>query len=821
VPPHDLDAEAAVLSAVMLDRDALDRVLVMLKPEHFYSEANARIYQAAHALAVAMTPIDIVNVASWLRDREWLAKCGGTEYIARLADATPAVGHVESHAKTVFEKWRVRQTIATCQRVAAEGYGDVVEVQGYVNAAAESLDALVHANVERRAVVGLGLVLRDAFTTITAAADRGVRITGTPTGYDRFDAKTAGLHEGDLVIIAARPGMGKALTEDSKVLTPTGWRRMGSLRVGDAVIGADGKPRGVVGVFDQGEKDVFRVTMDDGGSVECCDEHLWLTRTRSDRRRGQPGSVRSTADIRASLHRAGGGLNHSLPFMRAAELHELGPLPLHPYLLGLYLGDGTSRGSSPGIDNPEADIRARAIALLPSGDTMNVGDDGLHLRIRREKRSNEGSTTAILLRALGLKGLYSWQRFIPEIYLRASITDRIALLQGLCDTDGHVVDSGTMVEYSTTSPQMVAGIRYLVGTLGGRTTVTEAMGHYVNEAGMRVPTRTAYRVWISFPASDIVPVSSVKHLARWKSGSRRITERFIKNIDPVGRKRCLCIAVDSPDHLYVTDDFIVTHNTSFVLNVATNVASPRETKHRGQDVVAPGDGVMVFSLEMPREQLAVKMACSEAKVDLGRVRNNSLHSRDWNQLTEASQYLSALPIWIDDTAGLTLTELRTKVRRQQALYDREETDEQPRRRVGLIVVDYLQLMKGREDAQSREQEISELSRGLKALAKELKVPVIALSQLNRSVETRTTKDKRPQLSDLRESGAIEQDADTIIFIYRDDYYNPETSDLKGIAELIIAKQRNGPTGKVFVKFAASYTRFDNLEPGNYPAEEAA
>jgi replicative DNA helicase len=125
-------------------------------------------------------------------------------------------------------------------------------------------------------------------------------------------------------------------------------------------------------------------------------------------------------------------------------------------------------------------------------------------------------------------------------------------------------------------------------------------------------------------------------------------------------------------------------------------------------------------------------------------------------------------------------------------------------------------MKGRDGVSSREQEISEISRGLKQLAKELKIPVIALSQLNRAVETRTTKDKRPQLSDLRESGAIEQDADTIIFIYRDEYYNPETTNSKGLAELIIAKQRNGPTGKVLVRFAASCTRFDNLAPGEVP-----
>ncbi len=464
-PPHDLDAEAAVLSACMLDAKACEAVLFLLKPEHFFSEANGRIYQAIQHLSFARTPIDMVSVASWLRDREWLAKVGGTVYLAQLVDATPAVSHVTAHAKVVFEKWRTRAFIARCQLDAAEAYGDVGELQQHIVAHAEAMDGLAMGGEERRQLAHASEVLKAAFTQITAAAERGDRITGIPTGYDRLDGKTAGMHEGDLIIVAARPGMGK---------------------------------------------------------------------------------------------------------------------------------------------------------------------------------------------------------------------------------------------------------------------------------------------------------------------------------------------------------------TSFVLNVATNVASPRMKTLAGKEIYEPGLGVCVFSLEMPREQLATRMVCSEARVDLGRLRQGHLHADDWRKLTEAGAYISSLPVWIDDTAAIGLQELRSKVRRQQALYDREATDTQPARRVGMVMVDYLQLMSGREGVQNREQEISEISRGLKALAKELKMPVVALSQLNRSVETRTTKDKRPQLSDLRESGAIEQDADTIIFIYRDDYYNPDTSDLKGIAELIVAKQRNGPTGRVKVRFAASYTRFDNLEPGQFP-----
>jgi replicative DNA helicase len=206
----------------------------------------------------------------------------------------------------------------------------------------------------------------------------------------------------------------------------------------------------------------------------------------------------------------------------------------------------------------------------------------------------------------------------------------------------------------------------------------------------------------------------------------------------------------------------------------------------------------IFSLEMAKEQLALRMLCSEAKVDAHRLRGGFLSESDWPKLTRAAGSLSEAPIFIDDTPGLSALEMRAKSRRLKAEHN-----------LGLVVVDYLQLMRGRVDSDTREQEISDISRSLKALAKELHVPVIALSQLNRRVEERG--DKRPQLSDLRESGAIEQDADVIIFLYRDEVYNKsEDNPNKGKAEIIIGKQRNGPTDKFELAFLDKFTCFENL-----------
>ncbi len=227
--------------------------------------------------------------------------------------------------------------------------------------------------------------------------------------------------------------------------------------------------------------------------------------------------------------------------------------------------------------------------------------------------------------------------------------------------------------------------------------------------------------------------------------------------------------------------------TAFVLNIAANAAMKADV------------GVAVFSLEMAKEQLAMRLLCSEARVDLARVRTGHLSDREFPQLAMAAGRLADTPIYIDDTPALSVLELRAKARRLKR---------DPATKLGLIVVDYLQLMRGSDGKDNREQEISEISRSLKALAKELSVPVVALSQLNRQVENRNP--PKPRLADLRESGAIEQDADVIAFIYREEVYVEDT-DKRGLAEIIVAKQRNGPIGSVELTFLHEFTRFENRE----------
>src|SRR6266513_670143 len=225
-------------------------------------------------------------------------------------------------------------------------------------------------------------------------------------------------------------------------------------------------------------------------------------------------------------------------------------------------------------------------------------------------------------------------------------------------------------------------------------------------------------------------------------------------------------------------------------------------------------GIAVFSLEMSKEQLVQRLLCSEGLVDAQRLRRGQLRDDDYPKLARAAGLLGTAPIWIDDSAMLSPLAMRSKARRLKAEHD-----------VGLVVVDYLQMMQVPTDSESRQQEISFISRSLKALAKELDVPVVALSQLSRAPEQRGGEHRRPQLSDLRESGAIEQDADVVCFIYRQEFYDgptdPKTTEsIEGIAELIVGKQRNGPTGTVKLFFKKEYTRFDNYTPRESPPEAA-
>ena len=804
--PVALEAEGGLLGALMYNSERHAPMLPGgLTPETFYSEAHRRIFQACQGLLADGQRITRYALEAEMRTRKTLAMLphkpfserGGSEYLEELENSVPAMqdSDFSKVCGMVLDRHARREAMKRLREAGirlADPTSGTSGLECIAELERELARVALHAQ-DQRAMTPMKDVLHSVFTKWQEIAKGSTAERGVSSGFPAYDAMTGGgLHAGDLVIVAARPGMGKAQPLTAKVLTPSGWRRMGDLREGDWVTGSDGQPTRVLGVFPQGTKDVFRVTMNDGGSTLCCDEHLWLTRTRNDRRARRPGQVKQLSEIRSSLMRAAsGGANHSVPLMRAATFAHGSTLPVDPWVLGAYLGDGATEGSTVRFHNPEIDVRALFAERLPAGDEL-VEDDKVTMRVRG--RDLRGTAMLPALSWLGLHGLRSQEKFIPESYLLASVGERIELLRGLCDTDGYVTDpGGKSIEYSTTSPQLRDGITFLVGSLGGVSTWRELQGSYRKD-GVHHEARTYYRMVLTFPCGGVVPVTSEKHLTKWRGGEElRITERFIQSVEAAGREQCVCIAVDAPDHLYVTDDFIVTHNTAFAMSVAANAA-------------ASDAWVGVFSLEMPAEQLAERMLASAASVSLMKAKSQGLSPVDWTNLMTSASALARMNIHVDDcTRGRpSVQDICVKARRLASEAARNGS------RLRLIVVDYIQIVRLNPALQKQRHDlaIGEVSMELKSLAKELGCTVIGVAQLNRDVDSRN--DKRPLMSDLRDSGQLEQDADLVLMLYRERYYKPEGKG-PDVVELLFQKNRHGPPGKQQLEFMSRSVSFRSLD----------
>lgn len=351
--------------------------------------------------------------------------------------------------------------------------------------------------------------------------------------------------------IASGHGIGKLQCVDEPVLTPEGWRRIGDLRPGSLVATVDGSFTRVTRVFPQGVKPMYRVVLDDGTWTLAGDEHLWLTTTRSERKHGRAGQVRTTAEIAATLTFPNGpreGLNHRLPRLSAVR-HAARELPVDPYVLGVYLGDGCSSDRSITLSAAKRDELARHVEFLSDGPSNGRE----HVRIVRIAGLMQQ------VEALGLGGCRSWEKFVPEAYMFGSIEQRLALLQGLLDTDGTVGKNGAVTFY-TSSALLAAGVSQLVRSLGGVARRSGRQGRLNGE-----DKRWSYRVYVSLPAG-LAPVTVGYKLDRYapQEGHRnreRTLERFIASVERVEDREAVCIEVEHPSHLYVTRDHIVTHNT--------------------------------------------------------------------------------------------------------------------------------------------------------------------------------------------------------------------------------------------------------------------
>ena len=686
IPPHNLDAERAVLGAVLLEgREALPRVVEVLRPSDFYTEAHRAIYQAMLTLFDRGAPVDSLTLSEELRRTDQLQFVGGPAAIALLMEEASIAAHLGSYTAIVRDMAVLRELIQTSTHIIGQAFDAKEDVQTLVDDAEKRIFGLAERRLEGSALP-VGKILKNTFEYIERLYERKEHVTGVATGFEKLDLETSGFQPSDFIIIAGRPSMGKAQPLDARIKTPTGWTRMGDLRVGDRLASVDGRESRVGGVFPQGARQVYRVAFSDGRATECCAEHLWRVHHRAWR---EP-RVLTTAQIAALLacrhHRS--SLWIDTPSGQDGHAESL---PVDPWLLGALLGGGELSGGA---------LRFR------------TSDPELVARVAERADGQTASAIIETLCRLGLWEVDGASRFVPDIYMDARRPARIDLLRGLLDAAG-VVEPRGRLRLVVVSGRLARAVAALARSLGGWCAVR------------RRSTRAPYVCTIDYaePKELVTLSSKLVHTLT----PRRPRRPMFASIEPTRVVETQCIAVTHPSALYVTDDHIVTHNTAFALNIVQHVG----VNLRGT--------ALVLSLEMSAQQLVQRMLCSEAKVDSQAVRTGFLSSSDWHRLTAAAGRLSEAKIFIDDSPGLTVLEARAKARRMKAEHG-----------LDLLVIDYLQLMRGRAALDNRQQEISEISRSLKALAKELNVPVVALSQLSRAVEARAQRDFRPQLSDLRE-----------------------------------------------------------------------
>ena len=849
-PPHDLAAEQCVLGGMMLSKDAISDVLDVIKAHDYYRPAHQLVHEVILDLYGRGEPADAVTVAAELTKHGDIGRMGGAPYLHTLIASVPTAANAGYYARIVRERAILRRLVEVGTRIVQLGYSGDGDASELVDRA----EAEVYGVTDRRVsedYLPLSEIMPGALDEIEAIGSRGGTLSGVPTGFADLDALTNGLHPGQMIVIAARPAMGKALALDTPLATPAGWTTMGDVQVGEQLMGADGKPVTITAATEvMTGRPCYEVVFDDQTRIVADAAHQWVTTTRADRRlsrglvsRGNGSAVqtdtqtalrvRTTREIAATLVRGDGhGFNHAVPVTEALSLPPA-RLQLAAYVLGTWLGDGSSSKAAfttadqemvgllqqegievvkgkqayqfgmrlpriPGLPARSCVVCGKLFrprttqvktcgrscggnskymsAPVPAPSCPDCGQPSVTGSLCMKCWRDHGSLKAIL-RQLGVLE----NKHIPAQYLRASREQRKALLAGLLDTDGTVNRTGS-VQFTSTSLRLATDVRELIVSLGYR------CGMWTKRVSGRTDASSnAYTITFT-TTDDVFRLSRKREMHRLRrpaATTPRVRQRMIIAVREVPSVPVRCVQVDAPDSLYLASRSMVpTHNSALGLDIC-RAASIKE-----------GLTSVLFSLEMSRNEITMRLLSAESRVPLQAMRTGQLGEDDWTRLARRMSEVVDAPLFIDDSPNMSMMEIRSKCRRLKQRND-----------LRLVVIDYLQLMSSPKRVENRQQEVSELSRSLKLLAKELNVPVVALAQLNRGPEMRT--DKRPLLADLRESGSIEQDADVVILLHREDAYEKE-SPRAGEADLNVAKHRNGPTTTVTVAFQGHYSRFVDM-----------
>jgi replicative DNA helicase len=752
----------------------------ILTPDMFSLTANRIIYRRMQELVEDEQPIDMVMLVGVLETHGEVSKIGDMGYLSSLIDGVPERPSIVNYCQTIKSRYLMRGIINVAQLAITEAIEHPESTEEVLSRLEQGLLEITDAVVQDKPFVTLADSVQEAggLDDYLHRVTDPITMSGIPTGYDIYDSMTGGLKKSEMVIIAARPSMGKAQPLDSRILARQGWKRFGDVRVGEYLASEDGRLSVVRGVFPQGAKQVYQVTFADGRSTECCAEHLWTVMFRQWKK---PRTL-STQKLIEMLSRK--RYRNRVWIETFSGDFGYGELPLDPWLLGVLIGNGSFVSGTPRFSSADSDTIARVDDLIQRYElTMQkFGEVDYRLSGKASGGTSQNMLTGIL-KQLGLYGHSSLTKFIPEAYKRAILPDRIALIQGLLDTDGNVEKTGSII-FATSSEQLAHDFVELARSVGAISNMVPSDSAFTYR-GERRQGAQAYRCsFVHRHQEQFVWLKRKRDRIRPKRNMMRLT---VSSITPTRVAECQCIQVSHPNGTYITDDYVVTHNTAFAMNVAENIVL------RDPEMV-----IACFSIEMSARAILSRSLASAARVNLRRIqRGDYISTSENDKLMHALERLVDKQIYIDDSSGITPIKMRAKLRNLK----------RKKGRLDLVMIDYLQLMSSGVKLENRQQEVSATSRGVKALCKDFDLPFLVLAQLNRGVEGR--KDTRPILSDLRESGQIEQDADTVGFIHRPEMYDPDP-DIKGIAELIIGKQREGPVDIIKLAFIPEFTRFENL-----------
>lgn len=794
LPPQARDLEEAVLGAMMIDKKGVDEVIDILQPDAFYVDAHKHIYEAIVQLFNDTQPIDLLTVSAQLKKNAKLELAGGDFYLIQLTQKISSSAHIEFHSRIILQKFIQRSLIKISSEIIEESYDETTDVFDLLDKAESKLYEVTQGNIKRSSETAQSLVIQAKKRIEEIAGKEG--LSGVATGFHDLDKLTSGWQPSDLIIIAARPGMGKCLGKGTKVLMFDGsLKKVEDVLEGDLLMGDDSEPRKVLSIA-RGREKMYWVHQNKAISYRVNESHI-LSLKRSRNEGGHKKGDVLNITVKDYLEKSDKFKSNYKGYKVAVDFNEK-ELALEPYYLGLWLGDGHSYSQR--ITNTDEEV----IAYLQDYA------ERLECELVTYEQENRTNNYGIVKRGVALPESFNINvqselrkldliknKHIPQDYLTNSEANRLQLLAGLIDSDGYYTSEFNCFEIVQKNEDFAKQVKFLCDTLGFRTSLKKKKSA-IKATGYE---GVAFRLRV-FGDINKIPTRIERKKARegkaivdWRVTGIKVEYDCVD--DYYG------FEIDG-NRLFLLEDMTVTHNTAFVLSMARNIA------------IDFNHGVAVFSLEMSSVQLITRLISSETGLSSEKLRTGKLEKHEWEQLSIKVKDLEKAPLYIDDTPSLSIFDLRAKARRLASQYG-----------IRMIIIDYLQLMTAGGSGKgggNREQEISTISRNLKALAKELNVPVIALSQLSRAVETRGSS-KRPLLSDLRESGAIEQDADIVSFIYRPEYYkidewdDEERSPTQGQAEFIVAKHRNGGLDNIRLKFVGSLGKFDNLDDFGSPFDE--